>query len=793
MKSVIGILIILLVLLPGFDLIGKAQGPSPMVGIVLPDKQTEASAGSGLKKALFTLKQAKLEYSIVHTADLASFKGTLLVLPLDNTVSPSFLDRFIQLKPSMHKIILPLGSTLKPKLAAIAKPLGSYAVLFNQTLVVNWNWHDAMPVSVWNQITDLWQAEDSSLTLAPTSDTDDEAYFNAIRASRIMLAMEDKPTPPKDSNPDAMYDFDGATKINIDRTTLERRRSVESQDAIAAFYNDRMRELADMEEMANHLLTQASGQPNQQAELQKALTESSQQRSKFETAWFQQNYTVALPAYEKAKNALMNVLFAKLPASQIEGRAIWLDRGSIVNAGGPEGLRQLIRTIGQAGFNIIYFETVNAGYPIYPSTLVEQNPQVKGWDPLEVAVDEAHKHGIELHAWVWTFAVGNTRHNRILGQPDSYPGPILSQPELASEALRGSRGELVQPEQYEYWLSPASAKARKFLIAYFSEIVRNYKVDGLQLDYIRYPFQKPNTPVGFEPFELSRFTAETGLTVNAGNEESFKAWEAWKAFQVTSFVKDLSETVHTINPDIKVSAAVFPLTRHSRMLMIQQDWETWVRNGWVDTLSPMAYSQSARSLQRMVEYIHNVGGDKTLVYPGLSLSKLNAVQLLDTLEICRRTGVMGTTLFATTQLGPDTQLLLQSGPYKQRHIVSPHKDPVFSSLQVISETQTAVRSLLTNATSMENHETLTDIATLLNTLSETLNSTHQQSDISSVLHDNTTQLQQLADRWTPSADKASLEAFQAKTLKEMVEKVVRMVNYTSYQLANHVKPALAKQ
>jgi hypothetical protein len=195
----------------------------------------------------------------------------------------------------------------------------------------------------------------------------------------------------------------------------------------------------------------------------------------------------------------------------------------------------------------------------------------------------------------------------------------------------------------------------------------------------------------------------------------------------------------------------------------------------------------------MVEYIHNVGGDKTLVYPGLSLSKLNSVQLLDTLEICRRTGVMGTTMFATTQLGPDTQLLLQSGPYKQHRTFPPHRDPVTASLQVISETQTAIKGLLTHEASLENHGTLMGISASLSLLSDSLSAIHSPETTASVLRENTTQLQQLVDQWTQPTDEASLEAFQAKILKEMVEKVVHMVNYTSYQLASHTKPNLAKQ
>ncbi len=884
------------------------------VGIVVPGGEVESLVSSPVKGLLTTLKQGNFDYSMVWPQNLGSFKGKLLVVPVQDDTSGTLLDAVAQKKnsPNLHILVVPMLNQPSPRFERFLEtmgfivegsqyvnrttpltlndeaslpylPLGTFiwrlssrdsslanwgsqgpaALTSGNTLLVNWNWQNPLPQLTWQRFIDLWQLEDSSLALTPS---DPMEAFNAMAvdevpipgsrigpqldsssniagrttgmpASPVMAAIKemydsigDKTQPPssevqiikqpgelqnqpdnitttvqqpkpqtrisdEDSNPDALYDFDGTGEMNVDRATLERRRSVESQNAIAAFYNDRMRELADMQEKVSQLMTDSSMTAERRAELTKTLQQTDSEKSKFETAWFQKNYNVALPAYEAAKSGLMRVLFADIPASQVEGRAIWLDRGSIVASGSPEGLRKLIRKIASAGFNVIYFETINAGYPIYPSSLVEQNPQVKGWDPLEVAVDESHKYGMELHAWVWAFAVGNIRHNRLMGQPDSYPGPILSKSDLASEALRGRGGQLVLPEQYEYWLSPASSKARRFLTSYFSEIVRNYKVDGLQLDYIRYPFQKPSTPVGFEPFETNRFAAETGLGAG-GSGNAFQAWEAWKAFQVTSFVKQLSGQLRSINPDLKMSAAVFPIARRSRMLMIQQDWETWVRNGWIDTLSPMAYSRSARSLERMVQYIHNVGGDKTLVYPGLSLSKLNAVQLLDTLEICRRTGVMGTTLFAFTQLDPDKQMLLQSGPYKTRRTVPPHRDPIGASAQLLTETRSAVDALLKQPDLASSQSTLISMQRTLQNMDNAIETIKQRGYNTSTApllgsaRDNAMQLESEVDQWTHSVDENSLTAFQAKALKQMVDKVVRLVNYSAFQLAG--KPALSE-
>ncbi|NJK61398.1 MAG: family 10 glycosylhydrolase [Synechococcaceae cyanobacterium SM2_3_1] len=144
-------------------------------------------------------------------------------------------------------------------------------------------------------------------------------------------------------------------------------------------------------------------------------------------------------------DAVLKDLWASYPVESLttlpEVRAIWLDRGTIVEAGSERGLVQVFDRLAQAGINTVFFETINAGYPIYPSRVAPtQNPLTRGWDPLAAAVKLAHEREIELHSWIWTFAVGNQRHNVLpeMGLAEDYPGPVLSQyPQWANLDDRG--------------------------------------------------------------------------------------------------------------------------------------------------------------------------------------------------------------------------------------------------------------------------------------------------------------------------------------------------------------------
>lgn len=422
--------------------------------------------------------------------------------------------------------------------------------------------------------------------------------------------------------------------------------------------------------------------------IQALLKEGQLHKRKFESLYLSGQTQLGLDEYALARKSVLQALGLATPSPKVEGRAIWLDRSTIIDSRSPAELKKRMQKLHQAGINIVYFETLNAGFPIYPSTLIKNNPMVQGWDPLKTAIEEGHRLGMEVHAWVWAFAVGNRRHNPLVNQPDDYPGPILSDTGLMSEALRNRDGGLsVDGRQHEFWLSPASTRGREFLLGIYREIVSKYDVDGLQLDYIRYPFQTSSTRMGFEPVGREHFYRSTGASLDNLDDYTSRLWIAWKTYQVSSFVQQVSQTLRGIKPNIKISAAVFPMRRESRIVTIQQDWETWVDNGWVDTLSPMSYTSDPERLQGMFEYVQSSPKKHPLIYPGIALHRLDGGQLVLQLEAIRQKGSLGSTLFAGAHLDNEKIETLANGPYKEQGSMPPHKDVVKSLETILADYQ----------------------------------------------------------------------------------------------------------
>jgi uncharacterized lipoprotein YddW (UPF0748 family) len=367
-----------------------------------------------------------------------------------------------------------------------------------------------------------------------------------------------------------------------------------------------------------------------------------------------------------AWKAALDKLWANYPASQLaalpEVRAIWLDRGTLVKAGSEDGLRIIFDRLAKAGINTVFLETVNAGYTVYPSKVAPQQNPLTRWDPLRAGVKLAHERNMELHAWCWMFATGNQRHNVILNQPKSFPGPVLAAyPDMA---MTDRKGGLL--DKHETWLDPANNKARDYLKRVLKEIVTEYDVDGVQLDYIRYPFQK-KASFGYSPTARSRFQQLTGvdpIDIDSTKDYSLaKLWREFKVNQVTSFVSEVSQELRQAKPRIIISAAVFPIERTQRLSFIQQDWETWAEQGMIDMLVPMTYSLETKELKELVEpnlMQLNSANAPVLLLPSLMVKGLTQVKLRDQLQAVRDLPSGGYSLFAVAHLSDEQQQLLNA-------------------------------------------------------------------------------------------------------------------------------------
>lgn len=295
----------------------------------------------------------------------------------------------------------------------------------------------------------------------------------------------------------------------------------------------------------------------------------------------------------------------------VQTRGIWLDHGAIANTGSPEGLRKTIKKLHEIGFNMLIPEVVYKGISI--SSKLSHFPQdaaFKDWDedPLEVLIKESKKYGMEVHAWVWVFAISS--------------GGKVSQimKEHPEWIEKDKFGNIFQEVHKVAWLSHANPETRKYILDGILEIIEKFEIDGINLDYIRYA----SNNMGYDEYTIKKFKEETGI--NPYNIEEYSKeeviWHMWRENLVSSFVKKFSKKAKNINKDIIISADVYPSLSGGR-LDKKQNWEEWIRNSYIDIITPMNYRSGIDDLKILLDMQQKF---KNMAYTlsGLQMISLNS-------------------------------------------------------------------------------------------------------------------------------------------------------------------------
>ena len=515
-----------------------------------------------------------------------------------------------------------------------------------------------------------------------------------------------------------------------------------------------------------------------------ALKKAKKQFNLFLELSEQGRYSYAKEQWHDARNTLWNDYPTDRLVSTAEIRAIWLDRGTIVKAKSAEDLIQLFDRIENAGINTVFFETVNSGYTIYPSRVApQQNPLVKNWDPLKVAVKLAHDRNMELHAWVWTFAAVNQRHNTLLNLPKEYAGPVLSR--YPDWAITNKKGNRFHYNSGKAFLDPANPGVQKYLSLLLDEIATEYDVDGIHLDYIRYPFQSPNASqtYGYSLASRQKFQQLTGvdpITLDVGKP----LWNQWTGFrlrQVDNFVASISKSLKEKRPELTLSAAVFPIPRQERLHKIQQHWEEWVKNEWIDMLVPMTYALETKRLKTLTQPVfEELSEGKALLLPGIRLLNIPDVVAIDQMQFLRSMSSEGYALFAAENLSPSlakTFNRLQGNDSQESLDPLPHRQPFQASHQRYQSLQKEWNFFISNNPTDLDQKTLQYWGKQADLLSITLQNLADKPNYSNLAtaEQDLKAFRRRFSRWMQKSE--TIEDYQIAVWENRLDTLSRLVSY----------------
>jgi uncharacterized lipoprotein YddW (UPF0748 family) len=173
--------------------------------------------------------------------------------------------------------------------------------------------------------------------------------------------------------------------------------------------------------------------------------------------------------------------------------------------------------------------------------------------------------------------------------PPADPNQVYNKhPEWLWYDQHGKRQAL--SEKFYVSLNPCLPEVRAHVVAVVGEIVANYALDGLHLDYMRFPNEPPATPAGTD-IDYPRDAKTLELFARATKktpEQDPKGWDAWRTAQVTELVRQIRAKVRAVKPEIELSSAVG--VKRESALTHHQDAYTWLAQDLVDAVYPMNYT-----------------------------------------------------------------------------------------------------------------------------------------------------------------------------------------------------------
>lgn len=255
----------------------------------------------------------------------------------------------------------------------------------------------------------------------------------------------------------------------------------------------------------------------------------------------------------------------------------------------------------RANFNTVLFQTRLRGDVIYPSiyetfaeSLTGRTGGNPGYDPLKFAIEECHKRGMELHAWMVCIPAGNDRQVKLLGNKSV----VKKKPSMCIHFKRA------------WYLDPGNPETAGYLSAMAKEIAMNYDVDGIHLDYIRYPENGENFP-------------DTKTFKKYGKGKSIAQW---RRDNITEIVRKIHNEVKKIKPWVKISSSPVGKYNDTRRYSskgwnaynaVYQDAKLWLKSGIHDAVFPMMYFRDNQFYPFALDWQENKHG--RWVVPGLGV------------------------------------------------------------------------------------------------------------------------------------------------------------------------------
>ena len=375
----------------------------------------------------------------------------------------------------------------------------------------------------------------------------------------------------------------------------------------------------------------AFAQQNGVSEAEQALKTGELMMARARTEYENKAYDAAITTARASREAFSKAYFLSHVSVETEGRAVWNHSGL---GAYPGDWDRSAKELAAAGVNMILPNMAWAGVAHYPSKVLPQSKTFTQYgDQLAQCIAAARKHNLEVHVWKITW--------NLEGAPEEF----IKKMRDAGRTQVSATGKPIN------WLCPSHPENVLFELESMLEIAANYDVDGIHLDYIRYP----GSHACYCQECRKRFVLATRLRIDEWPAAVLPKtgiysdkYVEWRTQQITRLVRLLHKRGREANPNLKISTAVFG-GYPACVTSIGQDWIAWAKAGYVDFVCPMNYTEDTNYFTELLTNQLTLMPKEVAVYPGIGATASNSLltpdAVVEQIYLSRSLGASGWTIF----------------------------------------------------------------------------------------------------------------------------------------------------
>ncbi len=293
----------------------------------------------------------------------------------------------------------------------------------------------------------------------------------------------------------------------------------------------------------------------------------------------------------------------------------WPSKTGLSPAAAQAELVGIFDALAAANMNAVFLQVRPESDAVYASSiepwsrfLTGTQGKAPGWDPLAFAVVEAHRRGLELHAWL-----------------NPYRGLVSSAIAVADTHVTKTLAPHAVVYGNQIWMDPGAPLVRAHILDVIRDLLARYDVDGIHFDDYFYPY--PIAGTGFD--DDASYAAYTGAGGTLAKDD-------WRRSNVDTLVRDAGALIAKERPDVRFGISPFGIYRPGTpsgvtgldaYAALYCDPVKWMAEGWVDYLAPQLYwptTSTGQPFAKLIAWWAGLASDGRSIFVGHDATKVGA-------------------------------------------------------------------------------------------------------------------------------------------------------------------------